>query len=139
MPFEIFDNVWKYYFPCMFFVYFISRWEIPFKLTQIPGNLIERLSKTFIPLTLHSIGLIRFKLLPWKLIRINIIVNEQRSQSQKILICKLFQTYLFQNTNILWFNLQKMKSGDKFDYQYILKSSQYIILQKIILFKQKIM
>ena len=46
-----------------FIVYFISRWEIPFKLTQIRGNLIERLSKTFVPLTctLHSIGLVIFK------------------------------------------------------------------------------
>ena len=44
----------------------------PFKLTQIPGNLIEnRLSKTFIPLALHPIGLIGFKLLAWKLIQID--------------------------------------------------------------------
>ena len=47
----------------MFEEYFISRWEIPFKLTQISGNLIEGLSKTFIPLKLHSIGLIRFNIL----------------------------------------------------------------------------
>ena len=47
----------------MFLEYFISRWEIPFKLTQISGNLIEGLSKTFIPLKLHSIGLIRFNIL----------------------------------------------------------------------------